>query len=49
MLKFTLKTLKIYRKKLSRQQMKTLVGQAKSGDCLAALRGLNRLLDEVKL
>lgn len=33
-----------YKKILSKQQFKTLYGQAKSGDCLGAEKGLRKVL-----
>lgn len=37
--------LKKYRAKLSRQQIRTLSGQIKSGQVLAAMKGLNKILE----
>ena len=41
-----LKAIKKHRDKLTRQQVKTLCGQAKAGNTDAALRGLARLLEK---
>lgn len=39
-----LRAIKKHRDKLTRQQIKTLCGQAKAGNTAAALRGLEKLL-----
>lgn len=39
------RTLKEYRGRLSRQQVRTLVGQIKSGDPNGAMNGLAKILD----
>lgn len=41
---YALKTIGRHRDKLTRQQVKTLCGQAKAGNPDAALRGLEKLL-----
>ena len=38
------KILKIHKNQLTKQQYKTLKGQARAGDTLGAIKGLNRLL-----
>lgn len=38
--------LKKHRNKLSRQQVKTLSGQIKSGQAFAAMKGLNKIISE---
>lgn len=43
------KVLKTYRKNLTKQQYKTLVGQAVAGDEIGALKGLNKLLRRADL
>lgn len=40
-----LRAIKKHRDKLTRQQIKTLCGQAKAGNTAAALKGLDRLLE----
>lgn len=42
---YALKTIGRHRDKLTRQQVKTLCGQAKAGNTEAALKGLARLLE----
>ena len=41
----TIKRIKSYRDRLTKQQVRTLCGQAKAGDTEAALRGLKKLLE----
>ena len=43
---YALKTICKHRDKLTRQQVKTLCGQAKAGNTEAALKGLARLLEK---
>lgn len=45
MLKFVLKTLKVYKDKLTRQQLLTLRGQAIAGDYAGALKGLEKVIE----
>ena len=42
---YALKIIGRHRDKLTRQQIKTLCGQAKAGNTAAALRGLDKLLE----
>lgn len=44
MLNFVLKTLKVYKNYLSRQQLLTLRGQAIAGDYIGALKGIEKLV-----
>lgn len=41
------KCIQIYRKYLTRQQTKTLVGQIKSGDINGAMNGLDKILQRM--
>lgn len=41
---WALRTIEQHRRQLTRQQFKTLMGQAKAGDPDAAMKGLQRLL-----
>ena len=43
---YALKVIGKHRDKLTRQQVKTLCGQAKAGNTEAALKGLARLLEK---
>ena len=45
----TLRLISRYKAKLTYQQFKTLIGQAKSGDTEGAKKGLYRLLERGKL
>lgn len=40
-----IKIIKAYRDRLTKQQMRTLCGQARAGDTEAALKGLKTLLE----